>query len=365
MTANPWARVAQSDDAAMQTPVAIKAIATAVPAYRLDQAATREAARAIFAGRTREFDRLAAVFTNAGIASRYSSVPLDWYTQPQSWATRNAAYLDSALEVLERATHACMARAGTKADHIDAVVAVSSTGIATPSLDALLIARMGLRQDALRLPIFGLGCAGGVIGLARAADLARAHPGRSVLFLVVELCGLSFRADDLSNGNIVASALFGDGAAALLLRAEGEADGPAIAQAAEHSWRDSLDIMGWRVEDNGLGVVFSQSIPALVRAELRPVAEAFLARHGLTLGDLAGVICHPGGAKVLDALADALAPCRDGFDEAWGVLRDYGNMSAATVLFVLERRLAAGAHGRHLMSALGPGFTAGLMLVDL
>lgn len=346
----------------------IQAVATANPPYRFPQEMTRDAAREVFADRLRDFDRLAPIFTNAGIAARHSCVPIDWYKQPRTWSERNAIFLDSAVDVLERATWLALERARLGPNDIDAIVVVSSTGIATPSLDALLLQRMKLRPDVQRLPVFGLGCAGGVIGLSRAANWARTMPGRNVLFLVVELCALSFRHGDLGKANIVATALFGDGAAAAILRADPELPRPAKAAVrawTEHTWPDTLDVMGWDVKDDGLGVIFSQSIPALVRERFGDVVDAFLSQHGLDRAGLAGTICHPGGVKVLEALADILSPCEAGLDDARDVLHDFGNMSAATVMFVLERRLARGATGLHLMSALGPGFTTGLALLEL
>lgn len=332
----------------------IRAVATATPPHRFTQESTRDAARSIFAGRLRDFDRLAPVFTNAGIDARNASAPLDWFAQPRGWRERNALYLATAVDVLERAAWSALERARLGPADIDAVVAVSSTGVATPSLDALVAARMGLRPDVRRMPLFGLGCAGGVIGMARAAEWARTMPGRNVLLLVVELCTLSFRHDDLGKANIVATALFGDGGAALVLRADaGDSDSPGAVRAwDEHTWPDTLDIMGWDVRDDGLGVIFSQSIPTLVRERLPAVLDGFLSRAGIDRAGLAGALCHPGGAKVLDALGDVLAPCTDGLDDARDVLRDHGNMSAATVMFVLERRIARGATGPHLMSAL-------------
>lgn len=346
----------------------IRAVATATPPHRLPQEMTRDAAREVFAHRLRDFDRLSPVFTNAGIEARYSCVPIDWYKRQHGWSERNAIFLDSAVDVLERAAWRAMERARLGPEDIDAIVAVSSTGVATPSLDALLMERMGLRRDVQRLPIFGLGCAGGVIGLARAANWARTLPGRNVLFLVVELCALSFRHGDLGKANIVATALFGDGGAAVILRADPGDTRPgdgAVRAWTEHTWPGTLDVMGWDVKDDGMGVIFSQSIPALVRDRFGAVTDRFLADNGLSRETLAGTVCHPGGAKVLEALEAVLAPCVDGLDDARAVLRDHGNMSAATALFVLERRMERGATGPHLMSALGPGFTAGLALLEL
>jgi alkylresorcinol/alkylpyrone synthase len=182
-----------------------------------------------------------------------------------------------------------------------------------------------------------------------------------VLFLVVELCALTFRKRDQSKSNIIATALFGDGAAAALL--ESEADGPVIGSWGEYTWPDSLDVMGWNITDDGLGVLFSRDIPTLVRTQFREATDRFLAARGLSLGDVDAFVCHPGGAKVVAALEEAFGIPEGTLDAAREVLRDYGNMSAATVLFVLERMLAR-SHGRYLMTALGPGFTAGFLTLN-
>jgi alkylresorcinol/alkylpyrone synthase len=201
------------------------AVATAVPPYPLDQKDVIERVKLLF-GRSPDLDRLLPAFLNTGIRRRYSCVPIEWYDGAHGWPERNRIYLTSALDLLEAATERALCLTGCDRDDISCIVVVSTTGIATPSLDALLIERMGLRTTVQRLPIFGLGCAGGVLGLARAASQAAVAPGKTVLFLVVELCALSFRRDDWSRSNIVATALFGDGAAAALLSTEGE--GPAM-----------------------------------------------------------------------------------------------------------------------------------------
>jgi alkylresorcinol/alkylpyrone synthase len=342
------------------------AVATAVPPYPLDQNDVIERVKLLF-GRSPDLDRLLPVFLNTGIQRRYSCVPIEWYDRAHGWPERNRIYLDSALDLLEVATRQVLCRTGRHKDDIDSIVVVSTTGIATPSLDALLIERMGLRSTVQRLPIFGLGCAGGVLGLARAASQAAVAPGKTVLFLVVELCALSFRRDDWSKSNIVATALFGDGAAAALLSTE--AEGPAMVAAGEYTWPGSLDVMGWEVADDGLRAIFSRDIPKLVTTQLQDAASEFLARHGLAIDDIDRFICHPGGAKVLTALEHAFRLGEGALVEARAVLRDYGNMSATTVMFVLERILAkARATGagweRALMNALGPGFTAGFLVLD-
>jgi len=332
---------------------------SAVPPYVIAQPQAAEYARSLF-GEVRDISRLITVFANTGIAKRHSCVPIEWYTQDHDWTDRTALYLASAVDLLEEVTRGLLDDAGLAADQLDSIVCVSTTGIATPSLDALLVERMGLRRDIQRLPVFGLGCAGGVIGLARAASLARADPGSRVLFLVVELCALTFRKNDLSKSNIVATALFGDGAAGAILSTEGE--GPQIGAAGEHTWPDSLDVMGWDVEDDGLKARFAQSIPTLVASDFRGLLDDFFGRNGIALGDIDGFACHPGGAKVLDALEDALEVQRGDLADSRGVLEDFGNMSAVTVLFVAERMRLAGR--RTLMTSLGPGFSAAFLMLE-
>ena len=344
------------------------AVATALPPHRFEQEETLAVARTVFAHRLRDFDRLAPVFANTGIRSRYAACPLSWYLEPHGWGERAAVFERVALELLEEAAGKALDAAGLRPTDVDAIVCATTTGIATPSLEALLLDRMGFRPDTVRLPVFGLGCAGGALGLARAGMMARAMPGRTVLFLVVELCTLSHRPEEASPTNVVASALFADGAAAALLRAPTAGDdspGPRVVDSGEHTWPGTRRIMGWRIEDEGFGVVFSQDIPRLIRERLAPVVDGFLTHRGMTRADLSGVICHPGGAKVLQALTEVMAPATAGMDDSWAVLGDCGNMSAASVMFVLDRRMRNGATGPHLMLALGPGFTAGLTLLDL
>jgi alkylresorcinol/alkylpyrone synthase len=342
----------------------LAALATAVPAYALEQEAIAGRVSRLFAGAP-QLDRLLSVFANSGIRRRYSAVPIDWFDQPHRWPDRNRCYLDSAVELLDTVAGRVLDRAGVPSTEIGGIVVVSTTGIATPSLDALLIERLRLPRNVQRLPIFGLGCNGGAVGLARAATMAAAMPAKAVLFLVVELCSLSFRRDNPSKSDIVASALFGDGAAGALLCCGG--DGPAVAAAGEHTWPDSLSVMGWDVVEDGLKPIFSRDIPRLVAAELGPVARDFLRRNGLVLADIDRFACHPGGPKVIDACEEAYLLPPGTLDAERTVLRDFGNMSAASVLFVLDRLLASAKEERwrhELITALGPGFTAGFVLLS-
>lgn len=342
-------------------PARISALATAVPEFVLHQSDVVARATEIFAPDVPNFDRFAPVYANAGVATRYSCVPLEWYGRPHTFTERNDLYIENAVALLERVADALLDQSSLTSGDIDALVVASTTGMATPSLDALLIERMGLRRDIERLPIFGLGCAGGVTGLARAAQLALARPGARAMLLVVELCGLTFQANDTSKSNIIATALFGDGAAGALVECGGA--GTAIVDWAEHTWPNSLEIMGWSVGEDGLGVRFSRDIPVFVRDRLLEPAAAFLDRNAMTLADIDRHICHPGGGKVLDALEDVFGLVRGELAASRSVMRDYGNMSAATVLFVLQETMAQVPTGRFLMSALGPGFTASFALL--
>ena len=331
-------------------PARLAGVEASFPTHRLDQRVAREAAARLFGGSLPGLERLLAVYDHAGIRSRYCCMPLE--VPVEGHAAVSAA--DAAGRLLRRL--------GLGPRDVDAVVCVTSTGITTPSLDARLAERLGLRAEVERTPLFGLGCAGGVLGLGRAATLARARPGSRVLLLVTELCSLALRRRDVSKANLVACALFGDAAAALLLTTEGT--GPAVAANGEHRMPDSLDVMGWRIEDDGLGVLFSPAIPEIARRAVRPAAAAFLARHGLRFEDVDAFAVHPGGAKVLRALAGALAMAPRDIELAAAVLREAGNVSAVSVLLVLQRLLERRDWGRALALALGPGFTAGFAILE-
>ncbi|HEX9771510.1 MAG TPA: 3-oxoacyl-[acyl-carrier-protein] synthase III C-terminal domain-containing protein [Kiloniellales bacterium] len=344
-------------------------LATAVPRHRLGQSDVAAVARRIFDGPDSEIEYLLPIFENAGIAQRHSCVPLEWYLAPVGWKERNRLYLDNALDLIATVATDCLGRAGLGAQQVDAILCVSTTGLATPSLDARLMDRLPFRPDVERLPVFGLGCAGGTLGLARAAALAKAKPGSRVLLLVVELCGLTFRPGDRSRANIVATALFGDGAAAAVLTVDqdggGSMPGPAVSHWGEYRWPDSLGVMGWEIEADGFGVLFSKDIPSLIREHYAEALDGFLERNGIARSALSGYVFHPGGEKVVGAFEQVLGLAAGSMRHAREVLRHYGNMSAASVLFVLERVLADRPKGRLLISSVGPGFTAAFAVMDM
>jgi alkylresorcinol/alkylpyrone synthase len=346
--------------------VEIAGMATAIPRHKLRQ--TDAACRAV-----RIFPHLRgheALFRNTGIATRYTCEAPDWYEGEHGWEERTEVFQHHALDLLEEVARGATEAAGIAFKEIGAIVVNTITGLSVPSLDAKLMNRLDLPAAVERLPLFGLGCGGGVGGLARAARYAQAMPGAHVLFLTVDLCSLCLRVNDPSLTMFVATALFGDGAAGVVLRSskekqKGTAVVPRVLAVGDHFWRDSEDIMGWDIRHDGFGIVLSPELPQLLSRNLRPAVQAFLDRHGMSLGELAGFLFHPGGSKVLGTAGEALALSRDDLSFSWEVLHDFGNMSSPTALFVLDAARRAGAKGRHLLAAFGPGFSAYFLVVEL
>jgi alkylresorcinol/alkylpyrone synthase len=342
-------------------PVNVLAVATAVPPHELEQRAVADAARQIYARTFIRYPKLADVFVNAGIERRYSARSLEWLSTPHNLAERTEVYLESASELFIRTARAALDRARISARDVDVVVTVSSTGIATPGIEAHVGPEMGFRPSVMRVPVFGRGCAGGVSGLTLGARLARAEPGEVVLVVVVELCTLASRTDRGTKADVISSALFGDGAAAAVLHAGPGAAALRVGAAAEHTWPRTLDIMGWMIDPVGFRVMLSRSLPSFVEQRMAAPVRRFIKAARLQAPQL---ICHPGGAKVLDAIEVALELQKGTLRDEREVLRGYGNMSAPTVLFVLERALRRGLRGPAILSALGPGFTANFLALE-
>jgi alkylresorcinol/alkylpyrone synthase len=345
----------------MMRPCSLLSLATAVPPYVIEQHEAKALAREAF-GRKALFDRLSGVFDNAGIARRNIVAPQDWYMASHGWHDRNAVYLEAAERMFVEAASAAIEKAGLMPEQIDGVVTVSTTGIATPSLEARAGGKVGLRDDIRRAPVFGLGCAGGVNGLSIASRFAAAEPGTNWLFVTVETCSISIRLDSDDPAAVVATALFGDGAAAAVVTA-GEHSLARITGSAEKLFPDTLRIMGWDVEDPGLAVVFDRAIPPFIEEHLEDTVDQMCARMHVGRENIDRLCCHPGGVKVIDAIESSLHLNQGELNLEREVLNDHGNMSAPTVLFVLDRLLEQGLPDRVLMTAFGPGFTcAGLML---
>ena len=341
----------------MPQSVKLVSVATAVPQHRIAQRDVAVAVRRAFEGRFDDFDRLAKVFETSGIIRRYAVKPLEWYFEPLGWPERSAAYVDGAVALFVDAGTMALDAAGILGSEVDTVVMVSSTGVATPSIEARAAQQMGFRPDIERVPVFGLGCAGGVSGLSIASRLAGSRPGSVVLLVTVELCSLAIRLDTLTKANIVATALFGDGAAACVLRS-GETGIASVEMSGQHMWSETLDIMGWSIDAQGFGVIFDRAIPPFAEAHMAPAISGILGRNGLSIGDFDRLAFHPGGKKVVTALERAFALQQGTLDHEREILADYGNMSAPTALFVLDRLITAGLPARTLLTAMGPGFTS-------
>jgi len=343
--------------------VGIQGIGTAVPEHVVDQQMVRSTVERVFGDRVPDLSRLLSVFEHDHIHTRRFVREPAWYAQDHGFAESNRVYAESAVALAERAAR--IACAGREHD-IAAVVVVSTTGIMTPSLDATLIQRLGLSPHTVRVPVFGLGCAGGVAGLARAADISRSMHGAAVLMVAVEICSVTFRQSDVRTSNIVASSIFGDGAAAVVVSAAPHH--VSIGNGISTLFADTHDIMGWDVLDDGLSVRFSRDIPSFVRSNIPDVLIHAYSTWNIDARDVSAVIAHPGGAKVLDAYAEATSLPTSTFAHARDTLRTFGNMSSASVLFVLDawyndpQRTRS---GHALMAALGPGFSSELLLLSI
>jgi alkylresorcinol/alkylpyrone synthase len=343
----------------------------AVPPYSISQDEARQFATEYFQRFLPHIDRMASVFKNTQIDTRYFVVPKEWwFDERHSLKERNDIYLSEATQIGRDAICAALDNAGIAPQEVDNLIVVSSTGFATPSLDARIINDLCMRSNVRRTPIWGLGCAGGVAGLARITEMCRAYPDSVTVLMAVETCGLTFQFQDWSKKNFIATSLFGDGAAAVVMVGDAHPDKrPAFRVLDSQStlWRDSLRVMGWDIVDEGMEVLFGVEIPRYVADLFRPEVDRFLSKHHLTIADIEHLVFHPGGAKVLEAYSESLGVTNGHLDPSREVLRCYGNMSSPTVLFVLERVLQQrnprpGEYA--LAAALGPGFSAELVLMQ-
>jgi alkylresorcinol/alkylpyrone synthase len=348
--------------------VRIAAVGRALPPHFYDQETLLAALKKRWALRHMNLDRLERLHKNVLVGGRHLALPIEEYDGLTTWGKANDAWIRVAQEVGEAAVRDALARAGFAASEIDAILFVTVTGVATPSIDARLMNRLALGPQVKRMPIFGLGCVAGAAGIARAADYVRAFPDQVALLLSVELCSLTIQREDLSIPNLIASGLFGDGAAAVLVVGdERPADGPRIVASRSIFYRDSEQVMGWHISESGFQIVLSAEVPQVVRDFLRGDVDAFLAEHGLTRRDIASWVCHPGGPKVLEAMEETLELPPEALAVTWRSLREVGNLSSTSVLLVLADTLAdhrppPGSYG--MLLAMGPGFCSELVLLE-
>ena len=313
-------------------------------------------------------------YTNVKVNGRYLAWPLERYKEPNTFEERNNAYIEMALELGERTICALLEQVQVSPQEIDQLTIVSTTGIAVPSLDARLMNRIPFSRRLKRLPLFGLGCMGGAAGIARTADYLRGHPQEAVILFAVELCSLTIQRDDLSLANLIASGLFGDGAAAVLMVGDDHPFAqrmrpglPRVTDSQSQFFPETEHIMGWEVTNSGFKVLLSADIAALAQSEVRPSVEAFLEVHDLTIADIDHWLVHPGGPRVIEALEHSLGLPDEALALSWETLAEAGNISSASVLVILDKFMKrsqpkAGEYG--VLMAMGPAFSAELVLLQ-
>jgi len=326
----------------------------------------------MWSGRRSVRDRLRSIGTNVQVERRHLAMPLEAYKGDLTFGVTNRVWIEQSLELGGRAVQKALAQADLTPKDVDAIFFVSVTGICSPSIDARLINKLGMRSDVKRMPIFGLGCVAGAAGVARAADYLKGFPDHVALVLSVELCSLTFQTDDTTIANIVSACLFADGAcAAVLVGSEREttgagAPGPEVLTSRSVFYNDTENIMGWDISEKGFQIVLSADVPSLVHERLGGDVDGFLESNGLTRSDIHTWICHPGGPKVLSAMQETLELPEDALAVTWGSMRQRGNLSSTSVMLVLADTLQQGhwpkgSYG--LMLAMGPGFCSELVLL--
>lgn len=356
----------------------IASVGLCIPPYRITQETTAKFARELFKDSFQQIERLLKVFDNGQIKERYFSVPLEWFREEHSFAEKNQIFIEKAVqfgitairECLENPT--CLKRP-VSYEEIDAIFYISSSGLSTPSIDAKIMNHLPFQRNCKRIPIWGLGCAGGASGLSRAFEYCKAFPKAKVLVISIELCSLTFQKNDHSKSNLVGTSLFADGVACALVcgpetRLERKSVNnfmPTITATQSTLMNDSEDVMGWDIQDEGLFVVFSKDIPTIVRTWVKGNIEQFLRDQHLTMKDIQHFVAHPGGKKVLEAYAEALMLAADKLTIPLDVLSNYGNMSSATIFYVLKQFLESKTEqgDMGLAAAVGPGFSSELLLL--
>lgn len=347
----------------------IISVATEDAPVKIGQDEVRDFARRVFSGKHDIFERMAGVFTNASIESRHFTEDKSWYGEEHGFAERNSLYVDNAVKMSASCADKCLSSAGIRPSDFNHIIFVSSTGISTPSIDARLHNLLGFDPHVRRSPIWGIGCAGGAVGLSRALEYTTAMPEHSALVIAIELCGLTFQKNDFGKSNIIGASLFSDGAAAVLIVGDkhplSRRSGLTLINSLSTIYDSSLDVMGWDVRDSGLKVIFSKDIPTIVQRNVRRNILEIVEHNHLELDQIKHYVLHPGGPKVIDAYEEALGLRNNEMRFTREVLRKHGNMSSPTVLYVLKEFMnsheyVAGEYG--LISALGPGFSSELIL---
>jgi alkylresorcinol/alkylpyrone synthase len=345
----------------------ISSAASAFPKHYYPQAFLLEQLKEYWGDSLRNPQTLARLHRNVAVEGRHLAMPAEKYNGMTSWGQANDVWIEVAQELGEQALCRALHHAGLDASQLGALFFTSVTGISSPSIDALLINRMGLPANIRRVPIFGLGCVAGAAGIARAADYVRAYPSQAAALVSVELCSLTIQREDLSVANLISSGLFADGSAAVIVTGdEVGSTGPEILGTRSIFYPDTEEMMGWTISEKGFRITLSPDVPVLIRENLGHDVDSFLADHGHQRSDIKSWVLHTGGPKVLEATAAALNLNNGQLDASWDCLRKVGNLSSASVLVVLEdvmrnRRPKPGTLG--ILAAMGPGFCSELVLL--
>lgn len=333
--------------------VSINGLSSAFPENKVFQEEIKDLGRKLFSSKIC-FKGMEKVYDNSGVKVRYLCEPLSWYLNQHKWSERNFLFKKNALFLLKKSIQETISKTQTVPEKIGGIIFINSTGISTPTIDAEIFNFFNFNNEITRLPIFGYGCAGGVLGLKRAIEVFKSLK-KSILVCNLELCSLTFRPQIFSKENIVSTALFGDGCVSYLIEEEGDCQ---VLKSMEYTWKNSLSLMGWGVEDDGLSVIFDKVIPEFITKELPHVLNKF------SLQDLNGYVLHSGGMRIIEAYKKILNNDKT-IAESENILSNYGNVSSVSVLLVLMEMIKKNYKGTFLMSALGPGFTAGLSKIKI
>jgi alkylresorcinol/alkylpyrone synthase len=344
----------------------IVATATALPPHRITRDDVKYYFGRVFEVPERRVEAMMAIVDNAQVHNRHSIFPIDYTIEPRPLCQTNNEYIEHSIRLGKEATEKCLKRAGMEPRNIDLIITVSCTGFMIPSLDAHLIQLMGFRSNVRRMPFTELGCAAGAMGLSRAADFIAANPGTNVLVLAVELPSLTFQRKDITQANLISSILFGDGAAAVIVSGQ-KKSGPQILGTETYTFPDSLGAMGFDLRDSGFHIILRKDVPEMIGGRIKELVHGFLDRQGKSRAEIKGWILHPGGARLLGTVEEELGLCKCDTQPSWDVLGCVGNLSSATILFILQewlekRPLKTGEHA--LAAAFGPGFSAEFLLLQ-
>jgi alkylresorcinol/alkylpyrone synthase len=344
----------------------IAATATALPPHTITREDVKYYMGRVFDIPERKLEAMMSIVDNAQVHNRHAIFPIEYTVEPRALSKTNQEYMEHAIKLGREAAEKCLERAGVRPDEVDLIITVSCTGFMIPSLDAHLINLMGFRSNVRRMPFTELGCAAGAMALGRAADFLKAELGGNVLIIAVELPSLTFQRKDISQANLISSILFGDGAAAVLVSGR-DVKGPKILVSETYTFPDSLGAMGFDLRDSGFHILLDKGVPEMIGAKIRGLIDGFLGRHGKKQEDIKGWILHPGGARLLGNVEIALGLTKCQTQPSWDILANVGNLSSATILFILQewlekRPLKPGEFA--LAAAFGPGFSAEFLLLQ-